>query len=45
MVEAVAEMLREDFTRCKLVTREEVGKRQPLPRFIAQAARLFSPVL
>ena len=45
MVDAVEAMLVEDFGHCRLVTREEVVKRNPLARFVSQAARLFSPIL
>lgn len=45
MIKAVENMLVDDFKNCRLVSREEVRKRHPLGRFIAQAARLLSPVL
>ena len=44
-IEAVESMLEEDFTRCDKVSREHVQNRALGPRFIAQAARLFSPIL
>ncbi|SHF46668.1 cardiolipin synthase [Devosia limi] len=44
-IKAVETMVLEDFNNCRQVGLEEVRKR-PLPmRFLAQAARLFSPVL
>ena len=45
VVEAVEKMLKADFANCRQVTKEEVLKRHPIPRFISQAARLFSPIL
>lgn len=45
IVDAVAAMLETDFANCRLVTKEEVQQRHPIPRFISQAARLFSPIL
>lgn len=45
MTTAVREMLEADFAGCRLVTREEVAHRNPFARFIAYAARLFSPIL
>ncbi|WP_423068118.1 cardiolipin synthase [Devosia sp. CN2-171] len=45
VVDAVEAMLLADFANCKQVTKEEVAKRNPLARFISQAARLFSPIL
>lgn len=45
MTEAVAGMLEADFSNCRVVTREEVARRNPIKRFVAQAARLLSPVL
>lgn len=45
MTTAVREMLETDFAGCRLVTREEVAKRNPFARFAAYAARLFSPIL
>ena len=44
-VDAVEKMLKADFANCRLMTKEEVQKRHPIPRFISQAARLFSPIL
>lgn len=45
MVNAVEKMLEADFANCRLMTKDEVENRHPIPRFIAQAARLFSPIL
>ncbi|WP_291390520.1 cardiolipin synthase [Devosia sp.] len=45
VVDAVEAMLVEDFSHCRLVTRTEVAKRNPMARFISQAARLLSPIL
>jgi cardiolipin synthase len=45
VVAAVEKMLETDFANCRKVTKDEVDKRHPIPRFIAQAARLFSPIL
>lgn len=45
MVDAVEKMLDADFANCRKVTKEEVQNRHPIPRFISQAARLFSPIL
>lgn len=45
MVEAVADMLQTDFSDCRLVTREEVQKRNPFRKLIDNAARLLSPIL
>jgi cardiolipin synthase len=45
MTEAVEKMLLDDFKECRAVTREEVARRNPLSRFINQAAKLLSPVL
>lgn len=45
VIDAVEKMLETDFADCRKVTKDEVLKRHPIPRFIAQAARLFSPIL
>lgn len=45
VIRAVEKMLEADFANCRQVTKEEVLKRHPIPRFISQAARLFSPIL
>lgn len=45
MIENVEHMLETDFTHCRKVTREEVQKRNPFASFIANAGRLFSPIL
>jgi len=45
VVQAVEAMLVADFANCKKVTKEEVATRNPISRFISQAARLFSPIL
>lgn len=45
MVEAVADMLQTDFSDCRLVTREEVQKRNPFRKLVDSAARLLSPIL
>lgn len=45
VVDAVEKMLEADFANCRLMTKDEVQKRHPIPRFISQAARLFSPIL
>lgn len=45
VIGAVEKMLEADFANCRQVTKEEVLKRHPIPRFISQAARLFSPIL
>ncbi|MDF2983611.1 MAG: cls, partial [Devosia sp.] len=45
VVTAVEKMLETDFANCRLVTKDEVLKRHPIPRFISQAARLLSPIL
>lgn len=45
VVAAVEKMLETDFANCSKVTKEEVAKRHPIPRFVSQAARLFSPIL
>ena len=45
VIDAVEKMLKADFANCRQVTKEEVLKRHPIPRFISQAARLFSPIL
>ena len=45
VVAAVEKMLEADFANCRQVSKDEVLKRHPIPRFIAQAARLFSPIL
>jgi cardiolipin synthase len=45
VIEDVEKMLDIDFTHCRKVTREEVQKRNPVARFIANAGRLLSPIL
>jgi cardiolipin synthase len=45
VVDAVEKMLMLDFAACRMVTKQEVARRNPLARFISQAARLFSPIL
>ena len=45
VVDAVEAMLVADFANCRKVTKEEVLGRNPISRFISQAARLFSPIL
>lgn len=45
VVDAVEAMLLADFANCKRVTKEQVARRNPIARFISQAARLFSPIL
>lgn len=45
VIEDVEKMLDTDFTHCRKVTREEVQKRNPFARFIANAGRLLSPIL
>jgi len=45
VVDTIEKMLEEDFRDCRRVTKQAVAKRNPIARFISQAARLFSPVL
>lgn len=45
MIEAVESMLLHDFDNCRRVTRAEVEKRNPVLRFVSQAAKLMSPLL
>ncbi len=45
VVDAVEKMLEADFRDCTQVTKQAVARRNPIARFIAQAARLFSPIL
>ncbi|WIJ23458.1 cardiolipin synthase [Devosia sp. RR2S18] len=44
-LKSVEEMLEKDFAGCRVVTQEEVENRSVPMRFIAQAARLLSPLL
>ncbi|MDB5540143.1 MAG: cls [Devosia sp.] len=45
VIDAVDKMLLTDIAKCRPVTKEEVQKRRRIPRFIAAAARLLSPIL
>jgi cardiolipin synthase len=45
VISNVEKMLETDFTHCRKVTPDEVQKRNPFARFIANAGRLLSPIL
>jgi cardiolipin synthase len=45
VIGAVEHMLETDFVHCRKVTREEVQRRNPIARFMANAGRLLSPIL
>jgi len=45
VIKDVEKMLEADFKHCRIVTEDEVKKRNPLLRFIDNFARLLSPIL